>query len=180
MSGVRSLLRQALQPRWVALSFTPFVVWALASAPATLRTKDPGGPVTLSLVGTTDLHGQIFSTNGRGGLSLLGGYLENLRAARAADGGAVLLFDSGDTYLDGIESNLSEGAAVVDAYNALGYTAAAIGNHDFDFGATDPSRLEPGSRCAWYSMPSAARRSARPASRWKTRAAASRSTTRAR
>ena len=62
MSGFRSLLRQAFQPRWVALSFTPVVVWALASAPATLRTKDPGAPVTLSLVGTTDLHGQIFST----------------------------------------------------------------------------------------------------------------------
>ncbi len=127
------------------MSFAPVVVWALASAPATLRTKAPGAPVTLSLVGTTDLHGQIFSTNGRGGLSLLGGYLENLRAARAADGGAVLLFDSGDTYLDGIESNLSEGAVVIDAYNALGYTAAAIGNHDFDYGAADPSRLEPGS-----------------------------------
>src|SRR5690349_1117894 len=99
--------------------------------------------VTLSLVGTTDLHGQVFSAHGRGGLALLGGYLENLRAARAADGGAVLLFDSGDTFLDGIESNLSEGAIVVDAYNALGYTAAAIGNHDFEFGAVDAKRFEP-------------------------------------
>ena len=83
--------------------------------------------------------------DGRGGLALLGGYLQNLRAARAADGGAVLLFDSGDTYLDGIESNLSEGAIVIDAYNALGYTAAAIGNHDFDYGAVDANRFEPGS-----------------------------------
>ena len=145
MRGFRSLLRQALRPRWVALSFTPLVVWAFAVAPATIRTKNPGAPVTLSLVGTTDLHGQIFPTNGRGGLSLLGGYLENLRAARAADGGAVLLFDSGDTYLDGIESNLSEGAVVIDAYNALGYTAAAIGNHDFDYGAADTSRFDAGS-----------------------------------
>src|SRR5262249_21720632 len=30
-----------------------------------------------------------------------------------------------------------EGAMVVDAFNALGYTAGAIGNHDFDFGAVD-------------------------------------------
>jgi 5'-nucleotidase len=145
MKGVRSVLRQAFQPRWVALSFTPVVVWALAAAPATIRTTEPGAPVTLSLVGTTDLHGQIFSANGRGGLSQLGGYLANLRAARVGDGGAVLLFDSGDTYLDGIESNLSEGAVVIDAYNALGYTAAAIGNHDFDFGAADQQRFEPAS-----------------------------------
>ena len=36
-----------------------------------------------------------------------------------------------------MESNLSEGGVVVDAYNALGYTALAIGNHDFEFGAAD-------------------------------------------
>ena len=93
--------------------------------------------VTFSIVGTTDLHGNIFGGEGRGGLELLGGYLDNLHAARAADGGAVVLIDAGDTYQAGIESDLSEGAVVVDAYNALGYTAAAIGNHEFDFGPVD-------------------------------------------
>lgn len=95
--------------------------------------------VTLSVVGTNDLHGVIFERTGRGGLALFGGYVNNLRAARAADGGAVLLLDAGDTFQGGIESNLSEGAIVVDAYNALGYAAAAIGNHEFDFGAVDPA-----------------------------------------
>jgi 5'-nucleotidase len=93
--------------------------------------------VTLSIVGTTDLHGNVFGRDGRGGVALLGGYVNNLRAARSADGGAVLLIDSGDTYQGGIESNLSEGAIVVDAYNRLGYTAAVVGNHDFDFGPVD-------------------------------------------
>ena len=90
------------------------------------------GPVILSIVGTTDLHGRALPGNGRGGLALLGGYLGNLRRARAADGGAVLLLDAGDTFPGGIESNLSEGALVVDAYNALGYDALAIGNHEFE------------------------------------------------
>ena len=72
--------------------------------------------------------------NGRGGLALLGGYVKNLRAARARDGGAVLLIDAGDMFQGTLESNIGEGAAVVAAYNALGYTAAAIGNHEFDFG----------------------------------------------
>ena len=101
---------------------------------------EPGGAtgrVTLSIVGTTDLHGRVFPDNGRGGLALLGGYLRNLRAARAADGGAVLLLDAGDTFESGIASNISEGALVVDAYNALGYDALAIGNHEFDYGAVD-------------------------------------------
>lgn len=115
----------------VALLLMPAAAGLLAWAPA------PPAARTLSIVGTTDLHGRIFASEGRGGLALLGGYLANLRAARVADGGAVLLFDSGDTYQGGIESNLSEGAAVIDAYNALGYTAAAIGNHDFEFGAVD-------------------------------------------
>jgi 5'-nucleotidase len=93
--------------------------------------------VTFSIVGTTDLHGNVFGGDGRGGLELLGGYLDDLHAARAADGGAVVLIDAGDTFQAGIESDLSEGAIVVDAYNALGYTAAAIGNHEFDFGPVD-------------------------------------------
>ena len=63
--------------------------------------------------------------------------MNNLRAVRASDGGAVLLLDSGDTFQGDVESNLSEGAVVVDAYNAMGYTAEAIGNHDFDFGSVD-------------------------------------------
>ena len=97
----------------------------------------PPGLVTLSIVGTTDLHGRVFPSNGQGPLEQLGGYLRNLRAARAADGGAVLLLDAGDTFQGGLESNLSEGALVVDAYNALGYDALAIGNHEFEFGALD-------------------------------------------
>ena len=95
------------------------------------------GRVTLSIVGTTDLHGRVFPSDGRGGVAQLGGYLRNLRAARAMDGGAVLLLDAGDTFQGAIESNLSEGALVVDAYNALGYDALAIGNHEFDYGALD-------------------------------------------
>jgi 5'-nucleotidase len=79
-------------------------------------------------------------------LPLLAGYVNNLRAARTSDGGAVLLIDSGDTFQGDVESNLSEGALVVDAYNAMGYTAEAIGNHDFDFGSVDTpaARQSPG------------------------------------
>jgi 5'-nucleotidase len=71
-------------------------------------------------------------------LALLGGYLRNVRSARAQDGGGVLLVDSGDMFQGTLESNLNEGAAVVRAYNALGYAAAAIGNHEFDYGPVGP------------------------------------------
>lgn len=107
---------------------------APAAAPAPAASAAASAPITLSIVGTNDLHGGIVARNGRGGLALLGGYVSNLRAARARDGGAVLLIDGGDMFQGTLESNLGEGAAVVAAYNALGYTAAAVGNHEFDFG----------------------------------------------
>ena len=117
----------------------PFLAAALALTALTVavRAGRPDGAVTLSIVGTTDQHGYVFPREGRGGLELFGGYVKNLRAARQADAGAVVLVDSGDTYQGGIESNLSEGALVVDAYNALGYAAVAFGNHEFEFGAVD-------------------------------------------
>jgi 5'-nucleotidase len=108
-----------------------------AHLPGLAAAPDQPALVTLSIVGTSDLHGAAFPTNGLGGLPLLAGYVNNLRLARASDGGAVLLIDSGDTFQGGIESNLSEGALIVDAYNAMGYTAEAVGNHDFDFGSVD-------------------------------------------
>src|SRR5262245_28490320 len=105
--------------------------------PTLAAPPDQPALVTLSLIGTSDLHGAAFPKDGIGGLPLLTGYVNNLRATRASDGGAVLLIDSGDTFQSTAESNLSEGALIVDAYNAMGYTAEAIGNHDFDFGSVD-------------------------------------------
>ena len=63
--------------------------------------------ITLSIVGTNDLHGGILQREDRGGLALLGGYVANLRAARARDGGAVLLIDAGDMFQGTLESNLT-------------------------------------------------------------------------
>jgi 2',3'-cyclic-nucleotide 2'-phosphodiesterase (5'-nucleotidase family) len=108
-----------------------------AAPPSTVPAST--APLTLSIVGTNDVHGGIVARSGRGGLALLGGYVKNLRAARARDGGAVLLLDGGDMFQGTLESNIGEGAAVVAAYNVLGYTAAAIGNHEFDFGPIGPA-----------------------------------------
>jgi 2',3'-cyclic-nucleotide 2'-phosphodiesterase (5'-nucleotidase family) len=132
----------AVAARWTAPArrrrWTLPVVCALGLAAWTWPALGSHGQVTISVVGTTDLHGRIAATSdGRGGLDWLGGYLANLRAARAADGGAVILLDAGDTFQGGVTSNLSEGAVVIDAYNALGYTALAVGNHDLEFGAED-------------------------------------------
>ncbi len=90
--------------------------------------------ILISLIGTNDVHGVFFPEPDRGGLVTISGYVDAVRAARAEDGGAVLLIDAGDMWQGMLESNLTEGATVVEAYNAMEYTAAAIGNHEFDFG----------------------------------------------
>ena len=106
--------------------------WANAAPVPPAVAAEPAR-VTISLVGTNDLHGHIDTLPG------LGGYLANLRRARGHDGGAVVLVDAGDMFQGTLASNLGEGAAVVRAYNALGYDAVAIGNHEFDFGPAGPA-----------------------------------------
>jgi 5'-nucleotidase len=44
-----------------------------------------------------------------------------------------------------IGSNRSEGACVIAAYNTLGLAAAALGNHEFDYGPLDGASAPPGS-----------------------------------
>jgi 5'-nucleotidase len=90
------------------------------------------GAVTISIIGTNDVHGALDR------LPIFAGYVDNLRAVRAAEGGAVVLIDAGDMFQGTLESNLNEGTAVIAAYNALGYAAATVGNHEFDFGPEGP------------------------------------------
>ncbi|HEY5928440.1 MAG TPA: 5'-nucleotidase C-terminal domain-containing protein [Kofleriaceae bacterium] len=93
------------------------------------------GSRTLTIIGTNDLHGALDR------LPLLAGFVANTRAVRQADGGGVLLLDGGDMFQGTLESNLAEGADVVRAYNRLGYTAVAVGNHEFDFGPEGPAAV---------------------------------------
>ena len=99
----------------------------------------PPGRVIISVVGTSDLHGHLMAEGDLGGVALLAAYVANVRAARAADGGGVVLVDGGDAFQGTLESNLAEGEAVVSVMNHLGYHAMAIGNHDFDYGPVGPA-----------------------------------------
>ncbi len=97
--------------------------------------------VTLSLVGFNDVHGQLQPDAERKGLVSVSAYVEALRNLRKLDGGAVLLIDAGDMFQGTLESNLEEGVPIIEAYNSLGVAAAAIGNHEFDFGPVGPDAI---------------------------------------
>jgi 2',3'-cyclic-nucleotide 2'-phosphodiesterase (5'-nucleotidase family) len=87
--------------------------------------QPPRASASITVIGTNDLHGHIEM------LPMLGGYLKILRAKNP---GSVLLVDGGDMFQGTLASNLKEGAPIIEAYNLLGYDAATIGNHEFDFG----------------------------------------------
>jgi 5'-nucleotidase len=94
----------------------------------------------ISVIGTNDVHGELVAQDDRGGMTTFSGYINAVRVARAKDGG-LLLVDAGDMWQGTLESNLNEGYSVVEAYNAMGYAAAAIGNHEFDFGPLGPKPI---------------------------------------
>jgi 5'-nucleotidase len=125
----------------------PLVLFLLAAA-CTSTVRQPAPLVHVVVVGTTDVHGWF---NGHveappgggegvlwGGLPSLASYVETLREQNR---GRVLLVDSGDMFQGTLESNMFEGEAVIRGYNVLGYTAAAVGNHEFDFGPVGPDAI---------------------------------------
>ncbi|MDX1509707.1 MAG: metallophosphoesterase, partial [Woeseiaceae bacterium] len=124
-------MRRFLQITARCLVLVSFVL--IGGCAATAPDKD-AQRFTLSVIGTNDVHGAFAPQQDQGGLVTISGYVDALRAARAADGGAVLLIDAGDMWQGTLEANLVEGKSVVEAYNAMGFDAATIGNHEFDFG----------------------------------------------
>ncbi len=117
---------------------------SVTEMPASQSASGPVEPIRITLAATNDLHGWVHPHTlqhddgtllEEGGLATLSGYISILRAQNP---GGVLLLDGGDLFQGTLASNLTEGEVVIDAYNHLGYTAAAIGNHEFDYGPVGP------------------------------------------
>jgi 5'-nucleotidase len=73
-----------------------------------------------------------------GGVARFATLVDHLRSEASAEGSGVLMVSSGDNFLAGPEFNasLEKGVPFYDtiAMQLIGYDAAAIGNHEFDFG----------------------------------------------
>jgi 2',3'-cyclic-nucleotide 2'-phosphodiesterase (5'-nucleotidase family) len=108
----------------------------LAAAPATDARVRPL-PTRVRIIATNDFHGTLEPrVDGRGvrtgGAGAVASVIE--KARRECQGCAVLLLDGGDMFQGTAASNLVYGRSIVALYDALGYTAAALGNHEFDWG----------------------------------------------
>ena len=129
--------------------FLALTIGCATPAPAPQGAK---APVQLTIVATNDLHGWVQPHEARledgrvlrvGGVARFASYVARLREENP---GGVVLLDAGDLFQGTLVANLSEGEVVIAAYNALGYDAAAIGNHEFDYGPEGPKAvaLDPG------------------------------------
>lgn len=91
--------------------------------------------VTLTILHTTDLHGQVYSDTQydgvvRGGLDRVSALVKKERMENEH----VLLVDNGDSIQGNSMAFLFKGAHIIQAMNAMGYDAMTIGNHEFNFG----------------------------------------------
>ena len=93
---------------------------------------------TITVVSTNDFHGALIGrvhswSHGDvvGGAEWLAGYLNIVWEENP---GGVLLLDGGDIMQGTLISNYFDGASTIEIYNEMGYDAAVIGNHEFDWG----------------------------------------------
>lgn len=122
-------------------AITMFLAAGLLAAPAVA-----GGPQTdfwLTVLHNNDGESQLIDAGTGledfGGAARFATVVANLRdQARTAPAGGSLLISAGDNFLAGPEFNasLNNGVPFFDtlALELIGYDAAAIGNHEFDFG----------------------------------------------
>ena len=116
----------------LSLAMAVLVLLALIFVPAVSADE----PITVTILHTNDTHANIqpcMSTCNNGNL---GGVARRYTAIQQvkAEGGNVLLVDAGDYFQGTLFFNYWQGQEASHFMNALGYQAAAIGNHEFDSG----------------------------------------------
>ncbi|HEU4885213.1 MAG TPA: bifunctional UDP-sugar hydrolase/5'-nucleotidase [Longimicrobium sp.] len=103
--------------------------------PAAGPPPESAGLKRVRIVHTNDFHGRLLpqQVGGRaaGGSAVLAAHFDS--AAARFDGPTIFL-SAGDDMQGTAISNLSWGRATIAAHNAAGYDAAAVGNHEFDWG----------------------------------------------
>jgi 2',3'-cyclic-nucleotide 2'-phosphodiesterase (5'-nucleotidase family) len=98
----------------------------------------PAPTTRLRIIGTNDFHGALeprrVGTSQRGGAAALAATIARAEAECVAPACEWILVDGGDEFQGTMASNLAFGRPVSEIFNHLGYTAAALGNHEFDWG----------------------------------------------
>jgi len=86
-------------------------------------------PVTVTILHTNDIHGRVETGNGMG-LPKMAALIKRIKTENPQ----TLLLDAGDAIHGTNFANLMKGESMIKLMNAMGYTAMAPGNHDFNYG----------------------------------------------
>ncbi|MEV7384959.1 MULTISPECIES: 5'-nucleotidase C-terminal domain-containing protein [unclassified Streptomyces] len=136
---------------------------AAAPAQAAPRPPKPAKRYSLTVMGTTDLHGHVFNwdyfkdaeysdkAGNAMGLARISTLVEQVRKEKGRCN--TLLLDAGDTiqgtpltyYYAKVDPITAKGGPVhpmAQAMNAIGYDAAALGNHEFNYGIETLRKFE--------------------------------------
>ncbi|MCX7716272.1 MAG: 5'-nucleotidase C-terminal domain-containing protein [Endomicrobia bacterium] len=84
----------------------------------------------VDIIYTNDLHGRINV------LPKVAYYIKKIKSKN------LIVVDAGDFIQGTPESDFFYGESVVDVFNSVGYTAATLGNHEFDFGEQNLNMLK--------------------------------------
>ena len=109
------------------------------SPPSPTANRAPGANRRLRIIGTNDFHGALeprpdATGTMRGGAAQVAAAIARAAGDCAPPDCQVLLLDGGDQFQGTPASNFAFGRPVVDVFNRLGVAAAALGNHEFDWG----------------------------------------------
>ena len=106
----------------------------LSSSNSSMLTSQPSqlAPiVNIDLYNLNDFHGAVEHnpSNKELGINRLAGYFKT----KLAENPNSVFLSSGDMWQGSADSNITRGRLVVDAMNQIGFSAMAIGNHEFDW-----------------------------------------------
>lgn len=117
-----------------------------ASTSALAKTKNKKKAATITILHTNDTHSCIMPLSntladtvkaGRGGFLRRAAMVAQERSAQPS----LLLLDSGDFSQGSPYYTLYKGDVEIELMNIMGYDAATIGNHEFDYGLDNMARL---------------------------------------
>ena len=146
--------------RGTILSFMLLSILVVAGAQsAGAADKEDDGIMRVHLMWTNDVHGHIAPEPATfmnpefppplGGGASAARYIKEVRAKAEAAGEEVLLVDVGDMWQGTPIGSKTQGTAVIEYFNAIGYDFAVPGNHDFDKGRDNTERLARMSNFPW-------------------------------
>ncbi len=144
--------------RGTIFGFLLLSILILAGVASAAEEKDDG-ILRLNILWTNDVHGHIAPEPARfmnpefppalGGGASAARYIKEIRARAEANGEAFLLVDVGDMFQGTPIGTKTQGTAVIEYFNAIGYDFAVPGNHDFDLGRENAERLARMSNFPW-------------------------------